>query len=135
MNAPTPSPLERHLRAYDRVLEVGIGRHTALARRLAHRGVAVTAIDVDPVVVPRSVRFVRADVHEVAPSAVAPTDAVYGRHLPPELQRPVVDLGEALGADVLFTTLGTDPVLVAADRLGGPGTPVYRRPARRPQDV
>ncbi|MFW6448642.1 MAG: UPF0146 family protein [Halobacteriota archaeon] len=128
-------PLLRRLRSHRRVLEVGIGRHTRLARQLHAAGVEVVAIDIDPVVVPPGVTFRRVDVAALSPADVAPIDAVYGRHLPPELHGPSARLAEALGADLLFTTLGADPPTVDVHPRSDPEGTVFVRPAAVSEDV
>lgn len=100
------------LAGYDRVLEVGIGDRTAVAARLAGRGVDVLAVDVRAVETPDGVAFERADVTGIDPARYRGVGAVYALRLPPELQRAVADLARAVGADLAFTTLGGDPVTV-----------------------
>jgi len=96
-----------------RLLEVGIGRRVDVAAALAAAGHDVLAVDVevDPARqagLPGTVALRRADVTAVDPVGVAPRDAVYALNLPPELHRPSADLAAALGAPLLFTTLGFD---------------------------
>lgn len=117
------------------MLEVGIGGHTRLARRLLAVGVDVVAVDVEPVVVPPGVTFHRVDVAALSPARVAPIDAVYGRNLPPELHRPAADLAEALEAPFWFTTLGADPPAVAAEPRTDPEGTVYVRTGGVPEEV
>lgn len=135
MTPSAPSALERRLRGYRRVCEVGIGTHTRLARRLVSAGVEVVAIDVNPVVVPGPIRFIRADVRTVDPARIVPVGAVYGRNLPPELHRPIAELARDLGADLLFTTLGGDPALVGTESTGDPPEVIHEIPAPRSEDV
>lgn len=100
------------LAGYGTVVEVGIGRRTDVAARLRDRGVTVVAVDRHPVEAPDGVRFLRDDVTDPRLSAYPDADAVYALNLPPDLHAPVVDLARDLGADVAFTTLGTDPATV-----------------------
>jgi len=109
----------------ERVVEIGIGRRTALARDLAAAGVAVTATDVLERPVPPAVRFVVDDVTDPDRSVYAGADALYARNLPPELQRPALSLARTVGAPLLFTTLGGDPVVVPVSREGVPGGTLY----------
>ncbi|THE65457.1 hypothetical protein D8Y22_08310 [Salinadaptatus halalkaliphilus] len=104
------------LRRYDRVVEVGIGHRTGLARRLAADGVAVTATDVHRREVPETVRFVRDDIVDPDPTVYADADAIYARNLPPELHRSALEVARAADADFLFTTLGGDQPAVPVER-------------------
>jgi uncharacterized UPF0146 family protein len=113
---------------YDRYVEVGVGRRPGVAAALAAAGRRVTVTDVrDPpgdVDLPAGVRFVRDDVVAAAarpdPGGAYRADAVYALHLPPELHRPTLSVARAVGAPLLFTTLGGDEPLVpvARERVG-----------------
>ena len=100
------------LAGYDPVVEVGIGRRTDVAARLHERGVTVVAVDRRAVETPDGVRFLRDDVTDPRLGAYPDAEVVYALNLPPDLHAPVVDLARALGADLAFTTLGTDPAAV-----------------------
>ena len=108
--------LRDHLAGYERVVEIGIGRRTDLARALADRGVSVTATDVHDRAVPDGVTFVRDDVVDPDPSVYADADAIYARNLPPELHRPALEAARDADADFLFTTLGGDQPAVPVER-------------------
>lgn len=101
------------LSAFETVVEVGIGRRTDVAARLHERGTTVVAVDRRAVATPDGVRFLRDDVTDPRLPAYPGASAVYALNLPPDLQRTVVDLARGLGADLAFTTLGTDPATVA----------------------
>lgn len=111
-----PATIEAQLAAYDRVVEVGIGRRTDLAAALVEAGVAVTATDVYERDVPDGVRFVRDDVVDPDPRVYADADAVYARNLPPELHRPTLEVAGRADADFLFTTLGGDQPTIPVER-------------------
>jgi uncharacterized UPF0146 family protein len=116
----TVTALADYLRRYDRVVEVGIGRQTAVAEALADTGTDVTATDVYSRSVPDGVRFVRDDVVDRArqdPGDLYDVDAVYALNLPPELHRPTLAVATAGDADFLFTTLAGDPPLVPVERV------------------
>lgn len=116
---PQPSVVD-YLARYDRLVEVGIGRRTEVARALADRGSDVTATDVHPRTVPPNVRFVVDDIVARAggdPGPLYAVDAVYALNLPPELHRPARDVAHAAGADFLFTTLGGDQPAVPVERV------------------
>lgn len=114
------------LARFDRLVEVGVGSRTDLARALAAAGHDVVVVDVDPPEPPRGVRAVRDDVVERARALAAASDAdqplgpyagagaVYARRLPPELQRPARGVARAAGVSLYFTTLGGDPAVVDA---------------------
>lgn len=116
------------LARYDRLVEVGVGRRTDLAATLAAAGHEVVVVDVSPPDPPPGVCAVHDDVFGRAaaverarragrPPDLGPyagADALYARRLPPELQRPALTVARAAGAPLLFTTLGGDPVVVAA---------------------
>jgi len=115
----------------ERVVEVGVGRRPGVAAALAERGVDVTATDLRDRSTPEGVRFIRDDVTDPDLAVYRGADAVYARHCPPELQRPVRDLARTVGATVLFTTLGGDPALVEGHRVNaGDGTVFVVDPAQ-----
>jgi hypothetical protein len=119
--------LANRLAAYGSLVEVGVGERPAVALALAERGRSVTATDVHDRSLPDEVAFVRGDVTSPDLDVYRDADAVYALNLPPELQRPVVDVARAVGADALFTTLGADPVVVPAtpEQLPGTRTTLY----------
>ncbi|MFB6177535.1 MAG: UPF0146 family protein [Halobaculum sp.] len=129
------SPVADFLARYDRVCEVGIGRRPAVAGRLAERGVAVTATDVEPRTVPDGVRFVVDDLRDASrrvaagdhPGEQYDADAIYALNCPPELHRSLSTVARAVGADCLFTTLGGDSPTIPVERhaLDG-GETLYR---------
>lgn len=100
--------------APNRAVEVGIGDRLDVAAALSERGRRVTATDVVDRSVPEGVTYRREDVTDPDPSAYAGVDLVYALNCPPELQSPLVDLADAVGARWAFTTLGADPAVVAA---------------------
>ena len=102
------------LARYDDLVEVGIGSRPDVAAALADRGRTVTATDIHERDVPAGVRFVRDDVTDPDPAVYRGADAIYALNCPPELQRPLSAVARAATADCLFTTLGTDPVVVDA---------------------
>ncbi|MBZ6494399.1 UPF0146 family protein [Natrinema longum] len=112
-----PDAILAHLSAYERAVEIGIGRRTELARALAARGVSVTATDVHDRAVPEGVTFVRDDIVDPDPSVYADADVVYARNLPPELHRPALEAARDADAEFLFTTLGGDSPAVPVERV------------------
>ncbi|MFB6302421.1 MAG: UPF0146 family protein [Haloferacaceae archaeon] len=124
---------------HDSAVEVGIGGRPEVAAGLAAAGVDVTAVDVDrdAVAIPDGVRFVRDDIVERAavvdrdPGPYRNADVVYARRLPPELHRPTLAVARAVGAELVFTTLGGDPTLVPVDPETVPGGTLYRPRASR----
>jgi uncharacterized UPF0146 family protein len=110
----------------DRAVEVGIGTNAAVARRLADRGVAVTATDVHDRSVPDGVRFVRDDVTDPAPAVYRGADLVYALNCPPELHRALRAVAALVAADCRFTTLGGDPPAVEATPEQVPGDTLFR---------
>ncbi|WP_225333210.1 UPF0146 family protein [Halomicrobium urmianum] len=112
--------LVERLSAFDRLVEVGIGRRPAVAAALADRGTGVTATDVVERSTPDGVRFVRDDVTDPDPSVYASVDAVYALSLPPELHRPTWEAARAADAAFLFTTLGGDGPAIPVERASLP---------------
>ncbi|ELY65322.1 UPF0146 family protein [Natronococcus jeotgali] len=108
--------LADRLAAYDRLVEVGIGRRTELAATLVEAGTAVTATDIGRREVPDGVGFVVDDVVEPDLAVYEDAEAIYARNLPPELHRPTLEVAERVGADFLFTTLGGDQPAVPVER-------------------
>lgn len=111
-----PGTLEERLATYDRVVEIGIGHRTELARGLAEKGVSVTATDVTRREVPDAVEFVTDDVVDPDLAVYEDADAIYARNLPPELHRPTLEVADRVGANFLFTTLGGDQPAVPVER-------------------
>ncbi len=126
---PNARALCDRLDGADRAVEIGVGRRPEVAAGLAARGVAVTATDLWERSVPEEVRFVRDDVTDPRRAVYAGADVLYARNLPPELQRPTVELARVVEAACLFTTLGGDPAVVPARREQLPAETLYR--ARR----
>ncbi|UTF55414.1 UPF0146 family protein [Natronosalvus rutilus] len=124
------------LETYERLLEVGIGRRTAIAEALLETGCAVVATDVHLRETPEGVRFVIDDVTDPDLETYADADAIYALNLPPELHRPVLEVARAVDADLLFTTLGGDPPLVPVERVSLPRETLFvsRRGKHRPGD-
>jgi hypothetical protein len=115
--------LAARLAAYDRLVEVGVGRRPEVAAALADAGAEVTATDVVDVETPCGVAFVRDDVvarseglDGGAPEDPYRVDAVYALNLPAELQRPARAVARAADADFLFTTLGFEEPVVPVGR-------------------
>ena len=102
-------------RAFDRIVEVGIGRHTGVARSLA-RSAEVTATDVVERSVPTAVEFVLDDVTDPVPAVYRGADLIYALRLPPELHRPLADIVDTVGATGAFTTFGTEWPALATDQ-------------------
>jgi uncharacterized UPF0146 family protein len=122
----TDAALVDALSRFDRLVEVGVGRRTAVAAGLADAGCTVLATDVHDRSVPESVRFVRDDVADPDPSVYRGADAVYALNCPPELHRPVLAVARGVDAAMLFTTLGGDPPAVEATPTTLPGTTLFR---------
>jgi uncharacterized UPF0146 family protein len=114
------------LGSYHRLVEVGIGCRTAVARGLAAGGSSVVGVDMHDREVPGSVEFVRDDVTDPDHEIYAGADAIYGLRLPPELHRPVWRLARYHDAEFLFTTLGTEPPTVTVEPEQLPGVTLYR---------
>ena len=111
-----PDAIVDYLTAYERVVEIGIGRRPDLARALAERGATVTATDIYDRDVPAGVTFVRDDIVDPEPSVYADADAIYARNLPPELHRPALEIAREVNAAFVFTTLGGDQPAVPVER-------------------
>nr|WP_188872580.1 UPF0146 family protein [Halarchaeum rubridurum] len=112
-----------------RVVEVGIGRETAVAAALAERGCPVVATDVYERETPDGVRFARDDVTTPALDVYAEAAVVYALNCPPELHRPLRAVARDVDAACAFTTLGGDPPAVPVERRTvGPETLYVARP-------
>jgi uncharacterized UPF0146 family protein len=122
----TCSALVDRLSGYARVVEVGVGHRPEVARRVAATGTDVTATDIRSRETPRTVGFVVDDVTHPDRGIYTGADALYALNCPPELHRPVRDLARAVGADCLFTTLGTDQPAVSVTRETLPGETLFR---------
>jgi uncharacterized UPF0146 family protein len=108
------------------LVEVAIGERSEVAVALADRGVAVMATDVRDRAVPENVRFVRDDLTAPDVSLYRGAEVVFAQNLPAELQRPALELAEAVGADCYFTTLGGEEPVVPVVRETLPGETLYR---------
>jgi uncharacterized UPF0146 family protein len=107
------------------VVEVGIGRRTAVARSLADTGVDVTATDIREREVPPVVTFVRDDVTAPNRAVYDGAELLYALNLPPELHRPLARLARAVDAKCWFTTLGGDQPVVPVERVALPDETLY----------
>ena len=116
VEAPLLADLVDALVGYDALVEVGIGRQTAVAAALAARGRDVRATDVHDRETPPGVAFVRDDVTRPRNGVYDGADAVYALNLPPELHRPAREVARDAGADLLFTTLGADLPEIPVER-------------------
>lgn len=127
MRSAAERELVDRLARYDSLLEVGIGRRPGVAATLASAGCRVVATDVDPAAVvdarkrvPSDVQVYRDDVVDVVGrESLEPrydVEAVYGRNLQAELQRPARTLARRIDADCLFTTLGFEEPVIPVER-------------------
>ncbi len=114
------------LATFDRVVEVGIGRRIDVAATLADAGAEVVATDVQHRTVPRGVSFVRDDVTDPDLSVYREADAVYALHLPPELHRPALSIAREVGAELFFTTFGSESPAIPASPETVPAGTLYR---------
>lgn len=104
------------LARHDRLVEVGIGQNPATARALVDRGVDVTATDIQERSVPSGVEFIVDDVDDPTLPVYRTADAIYALRLPPELQRPALEVATTVDRPLYFTTLGGDPSVIPAER-------------------
>jgi uncharacterized UPF0146 family protein len=103
------------LRPLDPVVELAVGRRTDVAAALAETN-DVTATDVYDRSVPPGVWFVRDDLTAPDHAVYDGAAGLYGLNLPEELQRPALELAEAVDAAFAFTTLGSESPAVAVRR-------------------
>ncbi|MCU4751879.1 UPF0146 family protein [Halobacteria archaeon AArc-curdl1] len=108
------------LSSVNRLVEIGIGRRTDVAKGLAERGCQVVATDIIPRDVPDAVTFIEDDVLEPTLEVYADADTLYALNLPPELHRPAWELARAVDAEFRFTTLGGDSPMVPVRRVSLP---------------
>jgi len=114
------------LAPYDTLLEVGIGRRTDLAQALLEVGCTVRATDIHPRSTPEEVAFEQDDITDPSLEFYRDVDALYARHLPPELHRPIAAVAGHVGAACYFTTLGGEQPQVPVERLTLPRGVLYR---------
>jgi len=107
-------------------VELAVGHRPDVARDLAALGIDVTATDVEERPVPEGVAFVRDDLTDPDESIYEGADTLYAQNLPAELQRPALELAEAVGANLYFTTLGAEEPVIPVARLGLPADTLYR---------
>ena len=116
MRPETVDTLANHLERYGHVVEIGIGRRSAVAAELVDRGVAVTATDIVERQTPAGVSFHRDDVTDPDCAVYDGADALFAQNLPGELHAPVTRLARTVDAACLFTTLGGEQPLVDVER-------------------
>lgn len=126
-----PRTLVDLLSDYESVVEVGVGERFDVAERLAAAGVDVTVTDVQTRSVPAGLHFVRDDVTDPTLGVYEGAAVIFAQRLPPELQRPVLDVAEAVDAACFFTTLGGDPAVVPATPLTVESGTLYEASTRR----
>ncbi|PSP95141.1 hypothetical protein BRC91_03845 [Halobacteriales archaeon QS_4_62_28] len=120
MTNPSSALVDR-LAAFDRVVEVGMGRRPDVVRRLAQRDVTVVVTDIVDREVPAGVQFVVDDITAPDPSVYDGADAIYALNCPPELHRPLRSVAREHDAVCYFTTLGGDQPAVPVEREQLPG--------------
>jgi uncharacterized UPF0146 family protein len=117
VNSQPQVALTNLLGEYQSALEVGIGRRPSVARNLSFRDVSVHAIDIVQRSVPAHVRFHVDDIVAASRQSSFPhwyhVEVIYALNLPAELQRPVCEVAQKVGADVRFTTLGFESPAIA----------------------
>lgn len=118
VRSPVLNALVDRFRRFDRLVEVGIGHQTQLARALAESA-EVTATDIVTREVPPGVTFVQDDLTDPDPRVYTEVDFVYAVNLPLELHRPFADLLATFELEGAFTTFGTE----------GPAVPATPEPA------
>ena len=126
MQDDTRRALVDSLSGYHSLVEIGIGRRTAVARALAARGASVTATDIAERAVPDGVTFALDDVTDPSLDVYEGAEALYALNLPPELHRPAADVAANVGAVFLFTTLGGDQPTIPVTRETLPDETLYR---------
>ena len=131
MRTATRDGVVSRLADFDRVVEIGVGHRSAVARELAARGIEVTVTDIHDRQPPEGVHFVRDDVTDPTRSVYAGADALYALNLPPELHGAVSRLADRVDSAFLFTTLGGDPPTVPVNRETVPGETIFVYDAQR----
>jgi uncharacterized UPF0146 family protein len=96
--------LSRH---YRRVVEVGIGTYTRVARALEKRGVVVVATDINPQ--PEGIPVVTDDIWQPRLDLYESAQALYAVRPPPELVPPLKDLARRLALDLIVKPLAGEP--------------------------
>ncbi len=94
-------------RRYRRVVEVGIGTYTKVARALDERGVVVVATDINPQ--PQGIPVVRDDIWRPRLAFYERAQALYAVRPPPELVPPLKDLARRLAVDLIVKPLAGEP--------------------------
>jgi len=118
--------LATYLASYESLVEVGIGSRHAVAKQLAERGCSIIATDITAQSLPPDITFVCDDLTDPTNTHYENAEALYFLRCPPELQRPLCELGSDINADVYFTTLGSDPAVVPVTRTQIPGTTLFQ---------
>jgi len=114
---------------YDRLVEVGIGRRTAVAGGLTECGCTVTATDITDrhaSEIPTAVEFVIDDICTPNDAIYRNASAIYALNLPPELHRPTRAVARRVGVSFYFTTLGGDPPTIPVEPQQLPLETLYR---------
>ncbi|AIG97616.1 MULTISPECIES: UPF0146 family protein [Archaeoglobus] len=91
-----------------KVVEVGIGRFTAVAELLARRGFEVFATDVVERRAPEGCRFYVDDVTKPNLKIYEGASLIYSLRPPPELFSAIVEVSRKVGADCLIKPLYGD---------------------------
>ena len=94
-------------RRYRRVVEVGIGTYSRVARALQDRGLTVTATDINPRT--DEVPVVRDDLWEPRLEVYLNVQAIYAVRPPPELVPPLKRLARRLAVDLIVKPLAGEP--------------------------
>ena len=94
-------------RRYRRVVEVGIGAYTRVARALQERGVVVVATDVNPQL--QGIPVLRDDIWQRRLEVYENAQALYAIRPPPELVPALKDLARRLTVDLIVKPLAGEP--------------------------
>jgi uncharacterized UPF0146 family protein len=94
-------------RRYRRVVEVGIGTYTRVARALQERGVVVVATDISPQ--PQGIPVVLDDIRQPRLDLYRSAQALYAVRPPPELVPPLKVLARRLAVDLIVKPLAGEP--------------------------
>ncbi len=88
-----------------KVVEVGIGNYTKVAKRLADLGFEVVATDIKPMRVPENVKFYLDDISNPNLEIYRSSRLIYSIRPPMELFKDILRVAVSVGADCIIKPL------------------------------
>ncbi|RJS72412.1 MAG: hypothetical protein CW694_02875 [Candidatus Syntrophoarchaeum sp. WYZ-LMO15] len=91
-----------------RVVEVGIGWNTTVARYLHEAGCLITTTDIIDEAIPGAPNYIKDDIFHPDPEIYRNARLIYSIRPPEELQIAIAKVASSVGADLILKPLGSE---------------------------